>query len=49
MTLSCTLLCRDALSKEVPPEVAALKKDVEAFAMQFPTVGFEKAEMRYKD
>ena len=31
------------------PEIAQLKADVEKFAMDFPTIGFEKATMRYKD
>lgn len=31
------------------PEINALKDDVEAFAKQFPTIGFEKATMRYQD
>ena len=31
------------------PEIKALKADVEKFAMDFPTIGFEKATMRYKD
>jgi hypothetical protein len=35
-------------SNEVP-EIQALKADVEKFAMDFPTIGFEKSEMRYKD
>lgn len=37
------------LATNEPPEVAELKKDVENFAKQFPTIGFEKAAMRYKD
>ncbi|KAJ9514631.1 hypothetical protein QJQ45_028340 [Haematococcus lacustris] len=40
---------REMLAKEVPAEVLALKHDVESFAMRFPTIGFEKASMRYKD
>ncbi|GIL55367.1 hypothetical protein Vafri_10920 [Volvox africanus] len=40
---------REYLNKEVPPELSTLKKDVETFAKQFPTIGFEKAAMRYKD
>ena len=32
-------------SKEVP-EIAALKHDVEVFAKEFPTIGFEKVRMR---
>lgn len=39
---------KDYLAKEVPPSVKALKAKVEAFAMGFPTIGFEKATMRYK-
>jgi glycine hydroxymethyltransferase len=31
------------------PEIDALKKDVETFAMRFPTIGFDKATMRYKN
>jgi hypothetical protein len=31
------------------PEIDALREDVEAFAKQFPTIGFDKASMRYKD
>ena len=30
------------------PELAALKVDVETFAKQFPTIGFEKSTMRYR-
>lgn len=40
---------KDALNKEVPAEILELKHDVEEFAKQFPTIGFEKAEMRYQD
>lgn len=36
-------------SLQVPAELKALKADVEAFAMRFPTIGFEKAAMRYKN
>ena len=32
-------------SKEVP-EITALKHDVEEFAKEFPTIGFEKVRMR---
>ena len=35
-------------SLQVPAEISALKKDVESFAMAFPTIGFNKANMRYK-
>ncbi len=31
------------------PELAALKREVEEYAMRFPTIGFEKSTMRYKD
>jgi glycine hydroxymethyltransferase len=37
------------LETNVPPEIAELKDNVETFAKQFPTIGFEKAAMRYKD
>ena len=37
------------LETNVPPEIAELKSDVEHFAKLFPTIGFEKASMRYKD
>lgn len=37
------------LETNVPPEIAELKSEVEHFAKQFPTIGFEKAAMRYKD
>uniref|UniRef100_A0A1D1ZX01 Serine hydroxymethyltransferase n=1 Tax=Auxenochlorella protothecoides TaxID=3075 RepID=A0A1D1ZX01_AUXPR len=40
---------RDALATDVPPQIQELKEEVEAFATQFPTIGFEKADMRYKD
>lgn len=40
---------RAALEKGTPQSIADLKADVEAFAKQFPTVGFEKATMRYTD
>ncbi|GFR45971.1 hypothetical protein Agub_g7443, partial [Astrephomene gubernaculifera] len=40
---------REALSKEVPSDITSLKKDVEVFAKRFPTIGFEKATMRYQD
>lgn len=32
-----------------PAELAALKKDIGAFAQEFPVVGFDAASMRYKD
>lgn len=40
---------REALEKEEPAALGKLRHDVEEFAKQFPTVGFEKAQMRYKD
>lgn len=40
---------RSLLSAELPVEVVDLSKDVEEFAKQFPTVGFEKATMRYTE
>ncbi|KAG1675894.1 hypothetical protein FOA52_001551 [Chlamydomonas sp. UWO 241] len=40
---------RDYVNAEVPVEIKDLKAEVEAFAMQFPTIGFEKATMRYKN
>ena len=40
---------REAMAKETPPEVAELRQEVEDFAKQFPTIGFEKASMRYKE
>lgn len=40
---------RALLAEGTPADVTALAADVEAFAKQFPTVGFEKASMRYKD
>ena len=30
------------------PEIKQLKEEVEKYAMDFPTIGFEKADMRYK-
>lgn len=40
---------RALLSAELPVDVVDLGKDVEDFAKQFPTVGFEKATMRYTE
>ncbi len=37
------------LETNVPDEIAELRSEVETFAKQFPTIGFEKAAMRYKD
>lgn len=30
-------------------EIAKLRLEVEDYAMQFPTIGFEKETMKYKD
>jgi glycine hydroxymethyltransferase len=38
---------RDALDSKEWPELTQLTKDVEEFATQFPTIGFEKAEGKY--
>lgn len=38
-----------ALETSLPPELVQLKEEVEAYATQFPTIGFERASMRYKD
>lgn len=38
---------RDYLAANTVPEIEALRSEVEAFASQFPTVGFEKGSMRY--
>jgi glycine hydroxymethyltransferase len=40
---------RSLLSAEVPASILELSKEVEDFAKEFPTVGFEKATMRYTD
>jgi glycine hydroxymethyltransferase len=40
---------RDALINSEPAELARLRTDVEDFAKQFPTIGFEKSSMRYTD
>lgn len=37
------------LEDNVPDEIAQLRSDVEEFAKEFPTIGFEKATMRYKE
>jgi hypothetical protein len=44
--LACPATCLPAA--QVPQDILALKKDVETFAMSFPTIGFEKSAMRYK-
>eukprot|EP00208_Stichococcus_sp_RCC1054_P002097 CAMPEP_0206146894 /NCGR_PEP_ID=MMETSP1473-20131121/31723_1 /ASSEMBLY_ACC=CAM_ASM_001109 /TAXON_ID=1461547 /ORGANISM="Stichococcus sp, Strain RCC1054" /LENGTH=526 /DNA_ID=CAMNT_0053543619 /DNA_START=223 /DNA_END=1803 /DNA_ORIENTATION=+ len=38
---------RAHLENKIPASIQELKADVEAFAREFPTIGFEKAEMRY--
>lgn len=38
-----------ALENETPPEIIALREEVEEFSKQFPSIGFEKSEMRYQD
>merc|ERR1719183_2432813 len=38
---------RNAVDTQQWPEIDALKAKVEAFAKNFPTIGFEKADMRY--
>ncbi|GMH40915.1 hypothetical protein BSKO_08819 [Bryopsis sp. KO-2023] len=40
---------RAYLDKENPAEIQQLRADVEAFAKQFATIGFEKDSMRYKN
>ncbi len=35
-------------SAQVPASVRELAEEVEVFAKQFPTIGFEKGTMRYK-
>jgi glycine hydroxymethyltransferase len=39
---------KSALKSQEWPAITALRSDVEAFASQFPTIGFEEADMRYK-
>lgn len=40
---------RALLDAGVPQSITDLKNDVEEFAKNFPTIGFEKASMRYRD
>jgi len=40
---------REYVNNNKVPEIDALKEDVEAFSKQFPTIGFEKATMRYQE
>lgn len=37
-----------ALKAQEWPAIAALRNDVEAFSMAFPTIGFDEASMKYK-
>jgi glycine hydroxymethyltransferase len=37
------------LETDTPQVIQQLSHDVEDFAKQFPTIGFDKAEMRYTD
>jgi glycine hydroxymethyltransferase len=39
---------KEYVNKTKVPELEALREEVEVFATQFPTIGFEKAQMRYK-
>ncbi len=39
---------REALESSTPPALVTLREEVEEFAKQFPTVGFERATMRYQ-
>eukprot|EP01026_Neomeris_dumetosa_P082486 TRINITY_DN942_c0_g1_i2.p3 TRINITY_DN942_c0_g1~~TRINITY_DN942_c0_g1_i2.p3 ORF type:complete len:344 (-),score=62.46 TRINITY_DN942_c0_g1_i2:239-1141(-) len=38
-----------ALDSEVPAEIVQLREEVESFSKQFPTIGFNKAQMRYQE
>lgn len=40
---------REYVNNNKVPEIEALKHEVEEFAKQFPTIGFEKATMRYQE
>lgn len=40
---------REYVNNNKVPEIETLKHEVEDFAKQFPTIGFEKATMRYQD
>eukprot|EP00879_Flechtneria_rotunda_P011081 GHRR01011578.1.p1 GENE.GHRR01011578.1~~GHRR01011578.1.p1 ORF type:complete len:425 (+),score=121.11 GHRR01011578.1:523-1797(+) len=40
---------RDYVNNNQVPEVDSLRHEVEEFAKQFPTIGFEKATMRYQN
>ena len=38
-----------ALDTEVPAEILQLRKEVESYATTFPTIGFDKKDMRYQE
>lgn len=40
---------RAGVDKNLPSSISELKRDVESFASQFPTIGFDKGFMRYKN
>lgn len=40
---------RNYVNAKVPAEIMQLRAEVEAFSSQFPTIGFSKASMRYKN
>ena len=40
---------KEYLAKDEPKALTELRMEVEEFAKEFPTIGFEKASMRYKD
>ena len=39
---------RAALEDAEVPEIAALRADVEGFTKDFPTIGFERGDMRFQ-
>ena len=39
----------EALSVTTPPGLPELRKEVEEFAMYFPTIGFDAESMRYPE
>lgn len=46
--LTASLCCCPALV-QVPAPIQELGEEVAEFAKQFPTIGFEKGTMRYKN
>jgi hypothetical protein len=48
-SMGCNAAAPAAVGEQVPAPIAALKHEVEDFAKQFPTIGFEKSSMRYVD